>query len=281
MSDQAPDADTSVSQFPSVEQDLYHTLPGDPDVTQQTIGIFGSPLPLSFRCGLTCPTASAIKKYVTLSVAVSIVIVGQATQNIASPLWFDAVNATDYATNSTGGLDGKETSWLDCADPFIMFEIMCLWYFPLFFVTAAVANVASGRHPFSFMWAYSLRQHLIIATTGLSDGLNGALVITACPSERTPAIIASLIGNLGLLPLVAIKHFYFRVRDCSVYCRPRFLVAALLYLLASYTLVYPELQRAHGDYSQYWWWIVFFVGSVFGGFYNMQQVCFFLSVTIL
>ena len=273
MSDQVQDTDTSLAQFPSAHEDLYQNLPGEPD----PIGTSKFPFMKCCWDGTT-----SIRQASTLCLAVLIVVVGQATQNTASPLWFHAVNATDFpavnvtehALNSNGGLQDIGAAWRDCADPFIMFEIMCLWYFPLFFVTATVVNLASGHHPFSFLWAYSARQHRRIATTGLSDSLNGALVITACPSKRTPAIIASLIGNLGLLPLIVIKHFYFRVQDFSVYRRPRFLVAVLLYLAASYTLVYPELQRAHGDSSQYWWWIVFFIGSVFGGFYNMQQVCF-------
>ena len=188
-----------------------------------------------------------------LAAAVILSIAGQSMQNLSAPLWHSALPTEA------------------CTDAFVMYLVMITWYPIMFFVTSVVIRLAKRQSPLGFVFRFSLRQHGQIILTGLSDALNGALVIPASPSERTPAIVAALIGNTTLLPMIVIKHFFFRVRSLSVYRHRLFSTTILLYLAATYTLVYPVIHNGAEANAKVLWWLVFFFGAIFGNFYNMQQ----------
>ena len=188
-------------------------------------------------------------------------ILGQSAHNCAAPLWFNSM---------------KDVQNLDA---FVVFLIASMWYAPLFFVTVLMARAAYGEQPFGFLGKYTLDQHKIIFLTGICDALNGILVIMASPAKRTPPIVASLIGATTLLPMIVIKHWYFKVRGVRPYKDPQFVLMLVCYLCAAYTLIYPSLVRSYSSSSDAQtsqvWWLVFFVGAIFGQFYNMQQVSAF------
>lgn len=195
--------------------------------------------------------------------AVVVVVLGQSAENLSAPLWNRALK-----------VEAPEA----CNDSFVMFLVMITWYPIMFFVTAVLANSMYRGSPFFFLTKYSFRQHVRIALTGAVDALNGALVIPASPAERTPPIVAALIGCTMLLPMAIIKHAYFKVDGVKVYCQPQFALATFLYLCTAYTIVYPVATRNDDAASvQLGWWIVFAIGMVFGNFYNLQQEAFFKS----
>eukprot|EP00301_Raphidiophrys_heterophryoidea_P000441 c10220_g1_i1.p1 GENE.c10220_g1_i1~~c10220_g1_i1.p1 ORF type:complete len:368 (+),score=95.21 c10220_g1_i1:151-1254(+) len=196
-----------------------------------------------------------LRKKIILCCAVVAVIIGQTSENLSAPLWINRL--------------GK------CGDPFVTFLITNVWYFPMFFLSSLVFAAWEGQGAFSYLRGYSKQQHLAIFLTGMVDALNGALVIPASPSSRTPAIVASLIGCTTLLPMIIIKHFYFAVPSTSLYKQAYFVIVVVLYLCSSYTIVYPVFRNSSEINTQVEWWFIFFIGTILGNLYNLQQEKFF------
>lgn len=191
---------------------------------------------------------------VLLFVCLGLMIAGQVTQNISAPLWHDRLP--------------KDT----CRDAFVMYLIMISWYPVMFFVTNICINIISKKgNIFGFLTKYSRSEHWQIFNTGLCDALNGALVIPASPTSRTPAVVAALIGSTTLLPMIRIKHFYFGVKTTKPYNTINFFLVICLYTVSAYTIVYPAAMQPEENKHQLYWWLIFFIGSVFGQFYNVQQ----------
>lgn len=157
---------------------------------------------------------------------IALLVAGQVAQGLSIPLWY-----LRLPTDS-------------CIDIFVTFLIMIVWYPLMFFVTAVVAHAAQGRSPLAFLTKYDRSDHWLILKTGLCDALNGALVIPASPSVRTPPVVGALIGCTTLLPLIVIKHVYLGVSLSSSWVHYKsgtFLLVLLLYSAAAYTIVYPTV----------------------------------------
>eukprot|EP00035_Acanthoeca_spectabilis_P028317 m.470077 g.470077 ORF g.470077 m.470077 type:complete len:372 (-) comp29386_c0_seq1:62-1177(-) len=196
-----------------------------------------------------------IGQWLALYGCVLLMICGQAAQNVSAPLW---------AGRLARGPD-------DCPDAFVMFLIMILWYPVLFAFASLVGELVEQRPLFSFLSRFKLADHRIILLTGLCDALNGALVIPASPTERTPAVVAALIMSTTLLPTIVLKHFYFGVQTTRHYCTTKFATIVVVYSCAAYTVVYTPVEREKQLGEQVHWWLIFFVGSILGQFYNVQQ----------
>jgi hypothetical protein len=171
---------------------------------------------------------------------VFVMIVGQATQNVSAPLWYgrlDHTNWTSHPSKNHSGQHDVVSNRGGCADAYVMYLIMIIWYPVLFFFTAIGFNLKAGKKPFSFLWRWNTwGEHWTIIKTGLCDALNGALVIPASPSSRTPPVVASLISATTLLPLILIKHYYFGIRNAREhYFSANFAVVMVLYVCAAYT----------------------------------------------
>ncbi len=186
---------------------------------------------------------------------VALLVLGQATQNLSVPLWINRL---------------PEDS---CVDAFVLFLIMILWYPVMFFITSVIVNLWKREAPLQFIIKYTRQDHWAIFKTGFFDALNGALVIPASPTDRTPAVVAALIGSTTLLPLILIKHYYLGLPASSTrhYKSREFMLVLVLYFASAYTLVYPTLHHNDTIGPNVYWWLVFFVGSCCGQFYNVQQ----------
>ncbi len=169
--------------------------------------------------------------------------------------------------------------WLNrlghCGDPFVAF-LITTWVYPvLFFISAVVMWSRYRDSAFGFLQKYSVEEHRQIMFTGLIDALNGALVLPASQPSRTPPIIASLISNLMLLPMIIIKHYHFGLRGIQAYKTKSFVSTVILYFGAAYTIVYVPAHNSERINTDVYWWLVYFVGCVFGFYYNLQQEIFF------
>eukprot|EP00798_Chlamydomonas_sp_ICE-L_P031638 gene31638-6833_t len=195
-----------------------------------------------------------------LFIAVCIVgaILGQALQNLSLPMWFASMDPKLFPHR----------------DAFMMLMVIAMWYPPMFFVSACVARLRAGRPVLGFIHKFSTEQQITLSLTGLSNVLAGVFIITSSPSDRTPAIIASLIATTTMLPMIVIKHFYFEVSGVKLYKERMFGIMLTTYLCASYTIIYPLLGKEEGlgGSTQVWWWIAYFIGAIFANFYNIQQV---------
>jgi hypothetical protein len=81
--------------------------------------------------------------------------------------------------------------------------------------------------------------------------------------------------------MVFVKHYYMRWNgvigydDFKDYWTPNLYQCFIYTILSTYLMMYPTIVSNSGINLKIYWWAIFFVGMIFGSFYNVQQERFF------
>lgn len=130
----------------------------------------------------------------------AIAVIGQVGQNVSLPLWVgtatgdsSCANASEDGNNTAN--DDESNTTAPSMDPYFVLSSASFSFVVIFGVmTLAAAAVGQvGWEDLRFpQWQFLL--------VGVSDALNGVLVVFASPSSRTAPFLQSILGNI-LIPL--------------------------------------------------------------------------------
>ena len=195
---------------------------------------------------------------------VALNIVSSILQFLTTPLWIAEINPI-------------------FADPFVVYQVASFMFFVFFAVTVVVLCFTNGNNLFAFIRKVTPRGLLLLLLSGVSNTLNGILVVIASPVDRTPPVISSTVPNVIFVLMIAIIWFLHRFRFLPEpiirgrdFLTLEFGLFASLYVLCIYSLVSATNEQAVLG-GQVFWWFLFVLGILFGYLSNQFQEIFFKS----
>jgi hypothetical protein len=105
--------------------------------------------------------------------------------------------------------------------------------------------------------------------TGVLNALNGFFVLYSSPSSRTPALLQSILGNLGIIFAIPANKWF--MHDTKRYCSWRPMLAVGLILISTFIALIPTFQELTSGNADAMWPFIFVVGIAFAAFYSVTQ----------